>query len=395
MDIPGGSINMSQKKYVIGLTGNIATGKSIVLRMLQEAGASTVDADGLVHVLQKPGTPVYKDTVAMFGKFILNKDGSINRKRLGDIAFNVPLAMQALEHITHPAVRQQLERAIEKAPKYVIVIEAVKLLESGLAEKCDAVWVVTCPKEMQVSRLVNKRKMSQQDAIRRVEAQSSQEDKVAKADVVIDNSSDLVKTWNIVQKKFNEIPSPATPPPATQAPKVSTEKRKLEAVDTSSVSIRRAARGDLSAMAELMKASTQGDVAIDEGDMMERLFSKGYLVALQGSELVGLVGWQTENLIAGIDDFFVKTSTMWVSIGKMLLDAVEKELESLSCEAGLIFLHQKNGFLAKKFLKDRGYEEKASGDLIKDWRIAAEEWHIENTNLMVKQLLERRVMTPM
>jgi len=92
-------------KYIIGLTGNIATGKSIVRRMLQELGASTIDADGLVHALQRPGTRVYREIVELFGTFILNPDVSINRKRLGEIAFCLPEAMKALEKITHPAVR--------------------------------------------------------------------------------------------------------------------------------------------------------------------------------------------------------------------------------------------------------------------------------------------------
>jgi len=105
---------MSQK-YVIGLTGNIAAGKSIVRRMLQELGASTVDADSVVHVLQRPGTAVYKEIVQVFGSFILNKDATINRKRLSDVAFSVPDALVELERIIHPAVRRHLLRAIEKA----------------------------------------------------------------------------------------------------------------------------------------------------------------------------------------------------------------------------------------------------------------------------------------
>ncbi|HEY84715.1 MAG TPA: dephospho-CoA kinase [Chloroflexi bacterium] len=385
---------MSQK-YVIGLTGNIATGKSIVRRMLQELGASTVDADALVHLLQKPGSPVYKEIVEIFGSFILNDNATINRKRLSDIAFNIPEAMLALERITHPAVRRQLERAIERAPRYVVVIEAIKLLEGGLAEKCDAVWVVTSPEDVQMIRLVTKRKMSSQNALKRIQAQAPQQEKIARANVVIDNSGNLLKTWNAVQNKFTEIPSPAVAaPPVEEAPSKPV-KEKLKAIDKSSIQIRRAARGDLKAMADLISAASQGGLSLDESDMMERLFSKGYLIALQGEELVGVVGWQTENLIAGIDDFFVKSSNLWPSVGKMLVEKVEEAVLELSCEAGLIFLYNKTSILGKKFLEKQGYQPQEIEDLeIKDWRQAAKEWQLENANLLVKQLMERRVMTP-
>ena len=385
---------MSQK-YVIGLTGNIATGKSIVRRMLQELGASTVDADALVHLLQKPGSPVYKEIVETFGSFILNDNATINRKRLSNIAFNIPAAMTALERITHPAVRRQLERAIERAPKYVVVIEAIKLLEGGLAEKCDAVWVVAAPEDAQMIRLVTKRKMSSQDALKRIQAQPPQQDKIARADVVIDNSGNLLKTWNLVQQKFAEIPSPAVAAPPVEETPARQVKEKLKTIDKGSIQIRRAARGDLKAMAALISAASQGDVNLSEADMMERLFSKGYLLALQGEEPVGVVGWQTENLIAGVDDFFVKSSSMWPSVGKMLIEKVEEAALELSCEAGLIFLHSKTSILGKKFLEKQGYLPQEIKDLkIKDWREAAKDWQLPNTTLLVKQLMERRIMTP-
>jgi len=134
---------------------------------------------------------------------------------------------------------------------------------------------------------------------------------------------------------------------------------------------------------------------MDEGQMMEALFSKGYLVAHQNDELVGLVGWQTENLIAGIDDLFVKGSHLWPTVGQTLMDKVEQAVAELSCEAGLVFLHNKTGPIAKKFLENRGYQAKDPDDLIKVWREAAYDWKVENTTLMVKQLLERRVMIPL
>ncbi len=378
---------MSQK-YVIGLTGNIATGKSIVRRMLQELGASSIDADSLVHLLQKPGTPVYRDIVEMFGAFILNKDATINRKRLGDIVFNVPEAMAALEKITHPAVREKIKRAIKKAPTPVVVIEAIKLLEGGLADHCDAVWVVTAPEDVQMVRLMTRRKLSGEDALRRIRAQAAQADKIARADVVIDNGGDLIGTWNSVQKQFKQLPG------AVIAPAVAPAEEKHPPGQRAIV-VRRARRTDLKQMAALINASSGGALDYDEAQMMERLFSKGYLLALHGKELIGLVGWQTENLVAGIDDFFVKENKYWPIIGKILMDYIEEAVAELSCEAGLVFLHKKAAAAAKKMLKDRGYITKKPKEMVKAWREAAEDWQAEDTILLVKQYLDRPIMTPL
>ena len=378
-----------KNKYIIGLTGNIATGKSVVRRMLQELGASTIDADRLVHALQKPGNQVYREIIDTFGSFILNPDATINRKRLGDIAFNIPEALTALEEITHPAVRQYIDRAIDRAPSYVVVVEAIKLLEGGLADKCDAIWVVDASEDSQVVRLMTKRHMNNQDTIRRIQAQPPQAEKLARADVVINNDGRLIATWNEVQKKYNEIPKPEVAEPEPPKPEVVT------VADGDSVEFRRAKRGDLAEIAALISSSSQGEIELDESEMMERLFSKGYMVALQQKKIVGVVGWQTENLIAGVDDFFVTSSALWPKIGGQLIDRVEEEVSQLSCEAGLVFLHDKTGPVAKKCLESKGYQAMVAEDMKeRAWREAAADWSIDNTTMLVKQLLERRINTP-
>jgi N-acetylglutamate synthase-like GNAT family acetyltransferase len=297
--------------------------------------------------------------------------------------------MTTLEEITHPAVRQYIDRAIEKAPSYVVVVEAIKLIEGGLADKCDAVWVVNASEDNQVVRLMTKRHMNNQDTIRRIQAQPRQAEKLARADVIINNDGSLIATWNEVQKKYNEIPKPEVAEPEPAKPKPVT------IADGESVEFRRAKRSDLTEIATLIADASQGELEMDEADMMERLFSKGYMVALQQEKIVGVVGWQTENLVAGVDDFFVKSSTMWPNIGAQLIERVEEEVSQLSCEAGLVFLHHKTGPVAKKCLESKGYKVVVVEDMKeRAWREAAVDWSIDNTTMMVKQLLERRINTP-
>lgn len=192
-------------KYLIGLTGNIATGKSTVAKMLRDLGATVIDADALVHELQRPGTPAYEAIVAAFGRGILNRAGEIDRPALGAIVFTDPARLRVLESILHPAVAIESQRRIEAAATRVVVYEAIKLIEAGRAEMCDAIWVVTARPEVQLERLMRTRHLSEADARQRIDAQPPQAEKLQHATVVIDNSGDLDETWQHVRAAFEAI----------------------------------------------------------------------------------------------------------------------------------------------------------------------------------------------
>jgi len=177
--------------YLIGLTGNIATGKSEVGRILSGLGAEVIDADRLVHDLERKGEPVYRAIVAAFGEGILGPDGEIDRRKLGNLVFQEPAALERLEAIVHPAVREAFLARLSQSLAPVVVYDAIKLIESGAHHFCDALWVVTAPREVQVARLMQRRGFSRPEAELRVDAQPSQAEKAALADVVLDNSGTL------------------------------------------------------------------------------------------------------------------------------------------------------------------------------------------------------------
>ena len=191
--------------YLIGLTGNIATGKSTVAKMLEDLGAAVIDADALVHELQRKGTPVYDDIVAAFGPGILDQVGEIDRKALGAIAFADPAQLRKLESIVHPAVLLESVRRITEAATPVVVYEAIKLIEAGRAEMCDALWVVTARSEVQLQRLMRDRHMSEDEARQRIEAQPPQSEKIKLATVVIDNSGTREDTRQQVVAAYRAI----------------------------------------------------------------------------------------------------------------------------------------------------------------------------------------------
>ncbi len=181
-------------KLLIGLTGNIACGKSTVLRQLKEMGAHTIDADALIHVILKKGGPAYEPVVREFGHEIVGADGEIDRRALGRIVFADPERLDVLEQIEHPIVRQVINEEIANAGEDVVVLDAIKLIEVGWADKSDAVWVVTCTREQQLERLMRTRGYSREEAEERIDAQSPQEEKIARADVVIYNSGTQEQT---------------------------------------------------------------------------------------------------------------------------------------------------------------------------------------------------------
>ncbi len=197
---------MSKLRTVIGLTGNIGTGKSTVLEILHQFGARTIDADKIAHQAIQPGGRAYDAVVSTFGGEILDEEGIIDRTKLGRIVFDDPDRLQVLERIVHPVVFEQMSSELAEATEAVIVIEAIKLLEAGMAiTLCDQVWVVTTDEEQQVQRLMESRNMSRDAAEARMMSQSPQAFKISQADVVLDNNGNLDDLTAQVKKAWNAL----------------------------------------------------------------------------------------------------------------------------------------------------------------------------------------------
>jgi dephospho-CoA kinase len=178
--------------FLLGLTGNIACGKSTVGRLLAERyGADYVDADRVVHERYAAGTPETAAIARRFGQDLRQADGTIDRRRLGDLVMADPVARHDLEQILYPGVRRALLDRIDRSRAAVVVLDAIRLIEAGLADRCDAVWVVTCSRATQERRLLAERGFSPQQAALRIDAQTPQAAKVARATTVIHNDGPL------------------------------------------------------------------------------------------------------------------------------------------------------------------------------------------------------------
>jgi len=195
----------SPSRHLIGLTGNIGTGKSTVAAMLAGLGAEVIDADRVAHEVMQAGTLAHRRIVEALGPEVLGPDGEIDRARLGAIVFADPAALMRLEAIVHPATLEAINRRVAAALADVVVVEAIKLIESGIADGCDSVWVTACRPDQQVHRIMDGRGLSQAQAEQRVQAQPPQEEKIARADVVIDTAGSLSRTRAQVRAAWERL----------------------------------------------------------------------------------------------------------------------------------------------------------------------------------------------
>lgn len=189
----------------VGLTGGIGSGKSTVAGMLAELGAVIIDADQVARDLVEPGQPALTELVEAFGTQILRPDGSLNRGLLAAAAFGSTTRTQVLNSIMHPRIAAESKRRIEAAADAPVVVYDMPLLaETGQRALVDIVVVVDVPVEEQVRRAVEGRGMDPADVERRIQAQASREERLAIADLVIDNSGSLEQTRAQVERAWHD-----------------------------------------------------------------------------------------------------------------------------------------------------------------------------------------------
>jgi dephospho-CoA kinase len=209
----------------VGLTGGIASGKSVVGEMFVALGAHLVQADRLAHQVMDPGEPVYNQVVRHFGREILNPDGSINRPKLAELAFGAPdlpedqrgSRVAELNRIVHPAVIRSQEEWMQAVGAQdrnaVAIVEAALILEAGMGKRFDRLIVVTCAPEQRAARFAARQKMDLESANkevqRRMAVQLSDEKKVKAADYVIDNSGSLATTHEQVTEIWTKLQAEA------------------------------------------------------------------------------------------------------------------------------------------------------------------------------------------
>lgn len=194
---------------IIGLTGNIASGKTEVAKIFKELGAKIIDADKIAREVVEPGEPAWQEIVEEFGRNILNSDGSINRKKLGEIIFNDDRRREQLNRITHPRIMTKIKETIDNYKKEnvkLVIIEAALIVErGGLLNVIDELIVVSADTETQIERIMTRDGLHRDEALSRMKSQMPISEKTKHAAYIIDNSGSLRKTRRQVEEVWKKL----------------------------------------------------------------------------------------------------------------------------------------------------------------------------------------------
>jgi dephospho-CoA kinase len=351
--------------------------------MLEHLGAYGIDADALSHRAISKGAPGYQKVVDTFGKWILDQEGQVDRAKLSRLVFPNPEALRSLEGIIHPLVRDAIDVLVRRSKHKIIVIEAIKLLEGDLHTYCDTIWVTDAPKETQALRLIKKRRMTPETARERIHAQGPQIEKLNKADVVIQNANSFEETWKQVAAAWQ-----ITVPAEAEAP------RQVRKTAKGQFAVQRARPQEATQIAEFVTRLSQGQNRLSRADVMAAFGEKAFLLLLRDEKMVGLMGWQVENLVARVDDVYIEPRLTLSEAMKAMTDEVEQASKELQCEAALLFLSPD---LAQHqdVWQAVGYDARTVKDLgVRAWQDAAMESMKPGTVMLFKQLRKDRVLRP-
>lgn len=195
--------------FVIGLTGGIGSGKSTVSKALGDMGIPVIDCDRIAHEAAAAGSPILRELSDAFGKDIITPEGELRRKVLGDIVFHDRKKLQILNGIMHPCILQKVKESLKIAETKgvnIVIIDAPLLLELGWEKLADSIWVVTADQETRISRVMKRDHMPREAVMARMKNQMPEEEKIRKADVIIDNSFTKEHTLAEVRCELRKIP---------------------------------------------------------------------------------------------------------------------------------------------------------------------------------------------
>ncbi len=407
-----------KNKVIVGLTGNIATGKSAVMRLAADHGALTIDADKVVHDIMESDKTMQAAIAVAFGSDVRKEDGRIDRRALGAIVFKDPQALKDLEALIHPSVRHEVVKRIQESDKDMVFIEAIKLFEGGLSEACQQVWVTRCERQRQLDRLRICRGMETGDGAARIKAQPPQEEKVALADMVIDTNGTMRDTEIQFEMAWKRLPNSSDVddvtivlPPKPAAPVAKKEEKKsteasqeAPVVNTESPSsiiskpadapedleVRRAKPSDIPGLLLLIQRATDGKKKMKRAELLMSLSERGYFIGQVGSDVSAMMGSSIDSQVARVDEIHIFPMEMAKVTGTAVLAEIEKSAFSHMCQVIFAFIPNDAPAEIKEIFTESGYHVEPEEELANNWRMALNESRPEGTSYLVKILMDTR-----
>ena len=407
-------------KVIVGLTGNIATGKSAVMRLAHDHGALTIDADRIVHELMDNDATMQAAIGVAFGADVRREDGRINRARLGEIVFADPSAMRDLEAMVHPAVGKEVDTRILASKQNIIFIEAIKLLEGNLRTICHQVWVTRCSPQRQLERLRVCRGLETEVAAVRIKAQPPQEEKVAQSDVLIHTNGLMKDTEAQFNIAWSRLPDPATAPAMDRLPRpdetetpgtkpltgrlISSPKaaaprkggvdirppRLKQSERPDDLQVRRARPSDIPSILLLIQKATDGKVQMKRAELLMALSERGYFIGQVGTEISAVLGYNIDSQVARIDEIYIFPLEMASQTGKAVVEDIEISAATHMGQIIVAFLPEDTPATIRELFEAEGYEPMPFEEMTRGWQMAIEESQPEGTTYLVRLLRDTR-----
>lgn len=406
-------------KVIVGLTGNIATGKSAVMRLAHDHGALTIDADKIVHELMDNDATMQAAIAVAFGADVRREDGRINRARLGEIAFADPTAMRDLEAMVHPAVGKEVDARILASKQSIIFIEAIKLLEGNLRDICHQVWVTRCSPQRQLERLRVCRGLETEIAAVRIKAQPPQEEKVAQSDVLIDTNGLMKDTEAQFKIAWSRLPNPSAAPAMNRLPlpdeteagsarsitgrllshKAATPHKgtgdvrppRLTPSDRpDDLQVRRARPSDIPSILLLIQKATDGKVQMKRAELLMALSERGYFIGQVGTEISAVLGYNIDSQVARIDEIYIYPLEMASQTGKAVLEDIEISAATHMGQIIVAFLSGDIPAQIRELFESEDYVPMPFEEMTRGWQLAIEESQPEGTDYLVRLLRDTR-----
>jgi dephospho-CoA kinase len=388
------------------------------MRLAHDHGALAIDADKIVHELMDNDATMQAAIAVAFGSEVRREDGRINRKKLGEIAFADPTALQDLEAMTHPAVGKEVDARILASKQKIIFIEAIKLLEGNLRDICHQIWVTRCSPQRQLERLRVCRGMETEVAAVRIKAQPPQEEKVAQSDVLIDTIGLMKDTEAQFDIAWARLPDPTTAAPMNRlslpdesapstkpmtgrlaAPKAATPPKTTSEVRPprlqpserpEDLQVRRARPSDIPSILLLIQKATDGKVQMKRTDLLMALSERGYFIGQVGAEISTIIGYNIDSQVARIDEIYIHPLEMATQTGKAVLEDIEISAATHMGQIIVAFLPQGAPEPLRELFEAEHYEPMPLDEMARGWQLAIEESQPEGTDYLVRLLRDTR-----
>ena len=380
---------------VIGLTGNIGTGKSAIMKVAAQRGGLTIDADKVVHEIQESDKELQAAIGKAFGADTLLPDGKINRPKLGSIVFADPAKMEQLEKLVHPKVREKMTSMVQSASAPFVMIEAIKLLEGPTKDLCDLVWVADCGKFLQLQRLIICRGMDEDEAFKRVMGQNPQADKVAQADAVINTRTTLAETQSQVNGLLDELLGDEKSGGTSTLPQIEIDETPTvsdeEPMELPDITVRRARPSDIPSIMLLIHKATDGKLQPKRGEILQSLSERGYLIGQTGGDITAVAGWYTDKGFAAIEQIYIYPKDTAETTGMAVIKEIHKTANELMAEAIFSFMTPDTPDFVRNLLLEHGFSADAVENFPRVWREMLLDIQPIGTEALVYKLRDMRI----